>query len=91
MSTPDNSHRQKLDEVHFLADEFGIPAPRAAALVAEAEPEAEELAIEAIREERQRDPLAGVPVPGADKDREHIENDIGDLEKPVRHDQSAPT
>lgn len=91
MPAPANPHRQKLDEVHFLADEFGIPAPRAAELVAEAATEAEDLAAEAMREEHERDPLAGAPVPAGDKDLEHIEKDIGDLEKPVRHDRSAPT
>ena len=91
MPAPVNSRRQKLDEVHFLADEFGIPAPKAAELVAGASTEAEDLAAEAMREEHERDPLAAEPVPGGDKDREHIEKDIEDLEKPVRHDRSAPT
>ncbi|HEY8575996.1 MAG TPA: hypothetical protein VIL88_06625 [Devosia sp.] len=80
----------KVEEVRFLAENFGIPPRRAAALLSEGE-EAERLAAEALKEERERDPLAHVPVPGEDKDPEHLEKDIGDLGKPVIRDQSAPT
>lgn len=85
MTAPD---RKKLDEVHFLADEFGIPAPQAAGLLTEDTAEADDLAAQALREERERDPLAEVPVPGHDRDRPHLEREVADLEKPVRRGDS---
>jgi hypothetical protein len=58
-------------EVHFLADEFGIAPLAAARIVVAEESEAETLAAAVMAEERERDPLAGLPVPGPDKDPDH--------------------
>ena len=90
MTDPNKSHRQKVDEIHFLADNFGIVPLRAAELIAEGT-DADDLAADAMAEEQQRDPLAGVPVPGPEKDREHLEERVADLRKPVVHRRSAPT
>jgi hypothetical protein len=90
MSASPNALRQKIDEIHFLADNFGIPLRRAAALIADPQ-ELDKLSSLALLEERERDPLADVPVPDPQKHPEHLEKDISDLEKPVRHDDSAPT
>jgi hypothetical protein len=90
MSASPRSFQQKVKEVHFLSDNFGIPPRRAAALIADGQ-EAEQLATLATLEERERDPLADVPVPDPRKDPEHIEKGIADLEKPVTHNDSAPT
>jgi hypothetical protein len=78
-------------EVHFLADEFGIAPLAAAGMVVAGESEAETIAAAVMAEERERDPLAGLPVPGPDKDPDHLEKEIADLEKPVVHRPSAPT
>jgi hypothetical protein len=89
-ATPPAAFDEKA-EVHFLVDEFGIaPLDAAEMLVAKAG-EAQALASEVMAEERQRDPLAGLPVPGPDKDENHIEQGADDLEKPVVHRSSAPT
>ena len=69
MSASPRSFQQKVNEVHFLADNFGIPSRRAAALIADGR-EAEQLATLASLEERERDPLADVPVPDPRKDPE---------------------
>jgi len=90
MTDPKEARRQKVDEIHFLADNFGIAPVRGAELVADGS-DADDLASEAMIEERQRDPLAGVPVPGPDKDPEHIEKGVADLHKPIAHRRSAPT
>lgn len=90
MSSPNPDRDEKLDEVLFLAETFDIPPFRAAALVADGA-EAEALALAAIEHERQRDPLAGMPVPDPEKELEHREKEIGDLGKPVVHEDSAPT
>jgi|GEM_PF-6500313 len=50
-------------EVEFLTEEFNIPAIKAAALVADSEEGAEELAADEMRRQRAADPLAGKPVP----------------------------
>jgi hypothetical protein len=90
MSSPNPDRDDKLDEVLFLAETFDIPPVRAAALVADGA-EAEALALAAIEHERQRDPLAGMPVPDPEKDPEHREKEIGDLGKPVVREDSAST
>lgn len=87
-SIPDQNG--KIDEVHYLADNFDIPPIRAAELVAEGA-EVDELAAQAMLEERQRDPLADMPIPNPDKNPQHVEKRIEDLEKPVVHDESAPS
>ncbi|HEV7346474.1 MAG TPA: hypothetical protein VGN60_12670 [Devosia sp.] len=89
MADPEKAPGNKLDEVHFLTDNFDIPPLRAAQLVAD-RTEVDELAEQAMVE-RQRDPLAAVPVPDPEKAPEHNEKEIGDLHKPVVHDRSAPT
>jgi hypothetical protein len=81
----------KKAEVHFLSDEFGIEPHKAAALITDTEDQAVELAAEVMAEERGDDPLAGLPVPGPEKDPEHLEKEVADLEKPVEHRPSAPT
>jgi hypothetical protein len=91
---PETSDEQDFDEkaeVHFLADEFGIAPLAAAGILVADESEAETLAAAVMAEERERDPLAGLPVPGPDKDPDHLETEIADLEKPVVHGPSAAT
>lgn len=83
--------QDKRDDANFLMDNFDIPAREAAELVVEDDAEAQRLATELMRAERAKDPLEGVPVPGPEKDPEHLEKDVGDLEKPVVHRDSAPT
>lgn len=90
MSASLKDFQQKIDEVHFLADNFGIPPRRAAALIAEGA-EADDLSMRAMRDEHERHPLSDVPAPDPDRDPEHLEKDIADLEKPLAHDRSAPT
>lgn len=81
----------KKAEAHFLADEFGIAPIDAAEMLVPDEAEAQALAAAVLAEERARDPLAGLPVPGPEKDKAHLEKDVADLEKPVVHEPSAPT
>jgi hypothetical protein len=91
---PETSDEQDFDEkaeVHFLADEFGIAPLAAAGILVADESKAETLAAAVMAEERERDPLTGLPVPGPDKDPNHLEKQIADLEKPVVHRPSAPT
>lgn len=90
-SEPFLTDEQKITEAHFLADNFGIAPIRAAELIVGEGSEADNLASKVMLEERERDPLAGVPVPGGTKDPEHIEEGAEDLEKPVVHEESAPT
>ena len=71
----------KKQDARFLVEEFGVLPQNAAALVHS--DNAEALASELLREEREADALAGVPVPGSGKDPEHEERSIKDLEKPV--------
>lgn len=78
-------------EAHFLADEFGITPLNAAEVLLDDPTQAQVLAAQVMAEERQRDPLSGVPVPGPQKDPEHLEKEVADLEKPVVHEPSAPT
>lgn len=78
-------------EVHFLVDNFGIPPNKAAEVIAGEGTTAERLAMEVAAEDRAKDPLEGLPVPDPAKDREHLEKEIEDLEKPVVHRPSAPT
>ncbi|MBF0677942.1 MAG: hypothetical protein IR164_03250 [Devosia sp.] len=79
----------KKAEAHFLSDEFGTSAIKAAALVADTDAEAETLAAELLKEQQADDPLADAPVPDPQKDPQHVEPRIGDLEKPVQHRPSA--
>lgn len=88
---PDERDFDEKAEVHFLADEFGIAPLAAAGILVADDSEAEKLAAAVMAEERERDPLAGLPVPGPDKDPDHQEKEIADLEKPVVHRPSAPT
>jgi len=71
----------KDDEVTFLAEDFGIPAAKAAALIADTEAEADDLAARQMARERQRDPYGNAPVP--DSPEEHQVPDDGGLQKPV--------
>jgi hypothetical protein len=58
-------------EVEFLTEEFEIPAIRAAALIADSEESAEELAAYEMRRQRAADPLAGKPVPSPQHADDH--------------------
>jgi hypothetical protein len=88
---PEEQDFDEKAEVHFLADEFGIAPLAAASILVADESRAETLAAAVMAEERERDALAGLPVPGPDKDPDHLETEIADLEKPVVHGPSAPT
>ena len=70
-------------EAHFLVDNFGILPNRAAELLEPDPKAAEDLAAQIMADDREKDALEGLPVPGPDKDPEHIEKSIKDLEKPV--------
>lgn len=50
-------------EVAFLADEFELPAARAAAIIADNEDEAAALTTSQLADERNRNPYEGMPVP----------------------------
>ncbi|MDV3249891.1 hypothetical protein DevBK_00965 [Devosia sp. BK] len=71
----------KDEEVSFLAEDFGIPAAKAAALVADTEIEADALAARQIKRERSRGPYGNAPVPASPE--EHQVSDDGGLQKPV--------
>lgn len=71
----------KDEEVSFLAEDFGIPAAKAAALVADSESEADDLAARQMARERHRDPYGNVPIP--DSPEGHQVSDDGGLQKTV--------
>lgn len=73
---------QKLKDARFLADEFDMPEPDAAELVSDDAREADEISAETNRRRRERDPLAGVPVPDAPTEDHPQDNDEQRL-KPV--------
>ena len=90
MTDPSPDRHAKLGEIQFLAENFDMAPAAAAGLVAEGV-EADELAAVAMQGARERDPLAGMPVPSAEKDPEHLEREVADLGKPVVHKPSAPS
>jgi hypothetical protein len=71
----------KLEDVQFLAEEFDIPAPRAAALVTSDEQEAERLAKQQRDHALEANPNDGEPVP-LSPDEHDVPND-GGLQKEV--------
>jgi hypothetical protein len=71
----------KQNEVAFLADNFDLPAARAAKLVADSQEEAERLAAQQLADEASRDPYQDAPVPTSPEEREVPEN--GGLQKTV--------
>jgi len=73
--------QSKDKDVTFLAEDFGIPAAKAAALVADTETEADDLAARQMARERQRDLYGNAPIP--DSPEEHQVPDDGGLQKPV--------
>ena len=78
-------------EVQFLVENFDVPPIRAAELIVGEGQAADAVASEVMKAEHESDPLADMPVPDPEKDPEHLEPEIGDLEKPVVHKESAPT
>lgn len=92
MAGDNRTHRSNdRQEVQFLVDEFDVSPLRAAELIVGEGEAANAVAAAVMKSEHERDPLDGVPVPGPEKDPEHLEPEIGDLEKPVVHQDSAPT
>ncbi|OAM77096.1 hypothetical protein [Devosia elaeis] len=73
--------RHKDEDLAFLVDTFGIPAARAAALIAATPEEADYLAARYLARERRRDPYGDVPVPDALSEHEVAHN--AGLQKPV--------
>lgn len=71
----------KEKDVAFLADEFGLTARRAAALVSGTPEEANALAQAQLEAERNRDPYGDVPVPVSPEEHEVEGN--GGLQKTV--------
>ena len=71
----------KKQEVAFLADEFELPAARAAAVIAESEDEAEVLTAAQLEQDREHDPYGESPVPASPEDKEVAFN--GGLQKTV--------
>jgi hypothetical protein len=72
---------EKKQDVAFLTEEFEMSPRRAAALVTDDPQQAEALAVEQLREERERDPYGDAPVPTSPEDGEVSAN--GGLQKTV--------
>lgn len=71
----------KQKEVAFLADNFELPAARAAKLVDASAEEADRLAAQQLKEEAGRDPYGHAPVPTSPEEHGIPEN--GGLQKTV--------
>jgi hypothetical protein len=71
----------KQTEMAFLTETFDISAPKAAALVAETDGEAEALIAQRLAEEREQSPYGDAPVPTSPEEHSVPEN--GGLQKTV--------
>ncbi|GGA60382.1 hypothetical protein [Pelagibacterium lentulum] len=71
-------------DANFIVDEFDVPVPEAADLIARDPQEADELQEQAFEHQKQQDPLEGVPTPESPA-RPRDRKPAGHMQKDVRH------